>query len=100
MKRYLVRLAPEAEADLVGLHAFIVERSGSAVTADRYLERIDEFLASFDVFPERGTVRNELRPGLRLVGFERSVSMAFIVENDDVVVLRILPGGEEFYYLT
>ncbi|MCM2443432.1 type II toxin-antitoxin system RelE/ParE family toxin [Agrobacterium vitis] len=95
MKHYTIRLSLEAQTDLVEIHESITTRSGSAVTADRYIERIDGFLSSFDVFPERGTVRNEIRPGLRIVGFELSVSVAFVVEDDDVVILRILAGGRE-----
>lgn len=96
MKHYTVRLSPEAQTDLVDIHAYIVERSGSFITADRYIERIHGFLSSFDIFAERGTVREDIRSGLRIVGFERSASVAFMVEDDDVVILRILSGGREF----
>ncbi|CUX13842.1 hypothetical protein AGR7C_Cc110115 [Agrobacterium deltaense Zutra 3/1] len=34
--------------------------------------------------------------GLRIIGFERSASVAFVVEQDDVVVLRLLAKGQEF----
>ncbi|MDS7594922.1 type II toxin-antitoxin system RelE/ParE family toxin [Agrobacterium tumefaciens] len=96
MKYYAVRLSPEAQTDIVRIHASIVENSGSPVTADRYIDRISGFLSSLNVFPERGTVREEVRSGLRIIGFERSASVAFVVENDDVVVLRILVKGQEF----
>ncbi len=96
MKYYAVRLSPEAQTDIVRIHARIVEKSGSPVTADRYIDRISGFLSSLNVFPERGTVRDEMRSGLRIIGFERSASVAFVVEDDDVVVLRILAKGQEF----
>lgn len=96
MKHYAVRLSPEAQTDLVRIHSRIVEASGSSITADRYLDRISGFLSSLNVFPERGTLRNETREGLRIIGFERSASVAFIVEDDDVVILRILGKGQEF----
>ena len=96
MKYYDVRLSPEAQTDIVRIHARIVEKSGSNVTADRYIDRISGFLSSLNVFPERGTVREEVRSGLRIIGFERSASIAFVVEDDDVVVLRILAKGQEF----
>ncbi len=96
MKYYAVRLSPEAQTDIVRIHARIVEKSGSPVTADRYIDRISGFLSSLNVFPERGTVRDEMRSGLRIIGFERSASVAFVVEDDDVVVLRILAKGREF----
>lgn len=96
MKYYAVRLSPEAQTDLVLMHGRIVERSNSTVTADRYIDRISGFISSLNVFPERGTVRTETREGLRIIGFERSASVAFIVEEDDVIVLRILAKGQDF----
>jgi toxin ParE1/3/4 len=96
MKYYAVRLSPEAQTDIVRIHAGVVEKSGSPVTADRYIDRISGFLSSLNVFPERGTVRDDVRAGLRIIGFERSASVAFIVEEDGVVVLRILAKGQEF----
>jgi toxin ParE1/3/4 len=47
-------------------------------------------------FPERGTIRNELVPGLRIVGFERRAAIAFIVEADAVRIMRVLYGGRAF----
>ncbi|MDZ4366104.1 MAG: type II toxin-antitoxin system RelE/ParE family toxin [Afipia sp.] len=47
------------------------------------------------MFPERGTRRDDLSPGLRIVGFERRVTIAFVVEEDEVIVLNILYGGRE-----
>jgi plasmid stabilization system protein ParE len=41
-------------------------------------------------------MRDEMRPGLRIVGFEGSTSVAFVVEDADVVILRVLAGGREF----
>lgn len=40
-------------------------------------------------------MRNEVRSGLG-IGFERSASIAFVIEQDDVVVLRLLAKGQEF----
>lgn len=34
----------------------------------------------------RGSLRNEVRDGLRIVGFERTVSIAFLAETDEVIV--------------
>lgn len=96
MKYYVVRMSPEAQADLVHIHQNIAGKSGSSAVADRYIDRIGIFLSTLNVFPERGTVRNELRMGLLIIGFERSASVAFVVEQDDVVVLRLLAKGQEF----
>lgn len=89
---------PEAESDLLRIYAFISEKSASRELGRRYVDRITGFLASFETFPERGTVRSDIRDGLRIIGFENRVSVAFIVEDDNVVVLRIAYGGQQIEF--
>jgi plasmid stabilization system protein ParE len=92
--RFEVRLTDEAEADLRDIFDFISSQA-SVVRAQAYVNRIIGFLAGLDVFPERGTVREDIKPGLRIIGFERSASIAFLVEGDGVVVLRVLYAGRQ-----
>lgn len=89
---YEIRLAGDAENDLRGIYAYIAEQ-GSPVAARSYVNRILGFLSSFDTFPKRGALRDDIRPGLRVVGFERRVSIAFVVEAGNVVILRVLYAG-------
>lgn len=89
-----VRLRAEAEADIAGIYAYIRDHSSPEI-ARRYVQRIMAYLAGFETFPERGTRRDEIRPGLRIVGFERRVTIAFVVEADEVVVLNVLYGGRD-----
>lgn len=91
---YHIRLTDEAEADLQGIYAFI-SANASPKTARDYINRILGFLAGFDLFPERGTRHDDIRDGLRIVGFERRVSVAFVVEADDVIILRLLYAGRQ-----
>jgi toxin ParE1/3/4 len=86
--------SPEAKADLFELYDYIAERSGSR-RAIRYVERIESFCRGFIVAPERGTRRDDLRPGLRTVGFERRLTIAFHVETNTVTIDRILYGGRD-----
>ncbi|WP_312807850.1 hypothetical protein [Agrobacterium cavarae] len=53
-------------------------------------------MSGLSVFPERGTLRDDVRDGQRIIGFERNASVAFIVEDESVIVLRILGKGQEF----
>lgn len=94
MKRYVVRLMPEAEADLFNIYRYILEASASKAVALGYLDRVNSFLSSFQTFPERGSLRSEIREGLRIIGFERSASIAFLVEADSVIILRIGYRGQ------
>lgn len=89
-----VIFSPEAEDDLVQLYLYISARSGEA-TALNYVERIEAYCLSFASFPERGLSRDDLLPGLRVVGFERRVSIAFHVDSERVTFDRILYGGRD-----
>jgi toxin ParE1/3/4 len=44
-------------------------------------------------FPQCGTSRDDIRPGLRTLGFERRATIAFTAQGDDVIILRILYAG-------
>jgi toxin ParE1/3/4 len=91
---YRVVFAPEAENDLLQLYLYIAEHSGD-VRALAYVERQERYCQGFADFPERGTSRDDLFPGLRVVGFERRVSIAFHVTTDTVTFDRILYGGRD-----
>ncbi|MFI0844538.1 type II toxin-antitoxin system RelE/ParE family toxin [Mesorhizobium sp. IMUNJ 23232] len=99
MKRRRVVLSPAARADLKWIYDTIAPAAGRA-TALRYIERIEDYCRGFDYASERGSRRDELRRGLRTVGFERRVTIAFTVATDEVVIFRVFYGGvnweEEF----
>ena len=62
-----VVLAPEACDGLKDPHLFIFRRAG----VDRSMacaERIEAYCRDFVEFPERGVQRDDLLPGLRVVG--------------------------------
>ena len=92
MKRVVV-LEWEAQEDLIELYEYIAGRSGERVAAG-YVERIHAWCDSLETFPERGSHRDDLSPGLRLAGFERRATVAFRVEEQQVTVFRILYGGQ------
>ena len=89
-----VLFAPEARDDLKALYLYIAERAGDE-RAMAYIERIEAYYCGFADFPERGTRRNDLFPGLRIVGFERWAALAMLVNTDTVTFLRILYGGRD-----
>lgn len=91
---YRIRLRPEAADDLKAIYTYIRDQASPEV-ARRYVGRITTYLNGFDVFPERETRRDDLYPGLRNVGFERRVTIAFFVEGDEVIVSNVLYGGRE-----
>ena len=95
MRRFKVRLSDEAELDLDNIYRFVRWRSQSTDTARAYVARLQKFLADFETLPERGTLYNEIRPGLRRIGFEGRISVAFVVEDGEIIVLRLLYAGQQ-----
>ena len=89
---HTVVFTPEAKDDLLDLYDYIADHS-SPKRALGYIERIEKTCKSLTTLPERGTRRDDLRPGLRVMGFEHRVLIAFRVSAGSVAILRILYGG-------
>ncbi len=95
MKKHEVSFRPQAESDLFGLYRHIAEESGHAV-AGTYIDRIEAACLALETFPKRGTRRNDIRPGLRTMAFERRAIIIFQVTKAEVVIVRIFYGGQEY----
>jgi toxin ParE1/3/4 len=91
---YRVRFMPRALADLTSLHDYVAVHAGLDI-ADAYVARIHAFCDRLTMFPERGTRRDDLAPGLRTLGFERRATVAISVEGKEVWTLRVLYGGQD-----
>lgn len=87
-----VIFAPEALTDLFELYDFIAADAGP-VRAHGYTDRIVATCRNLATFPERGTRRDDLRPGLRTTTFRRRVTIAYHITATQVVIDRILYGG-------
>jgi toxin ParE1/3/4 len=85
---------PTARADLKSLYLYIADEAGDE-RAGVYLGRLEVACMSLQTLPERGSVRDRVLPGLRIIGFERSASIAFRVTGDTVEILRILQRGRD-----
>jgi plasmid stabilization system protein ParE len=62
-------------------------------TARAWADRLIVYCEGFATFPERGTRRDDIAPGLRTVGYRRRATIAFRVDGNVVVILRMLHGG-------
>jgi plasmid stabilization system protein ParE len=69
----------------------------SLATAARFVARIEAAIRSLADAPHRGTLHDEIRPGLRTFGVERRATILFLVEEDSarVVILGVLYGGRD-----
>ena len=87
-----VVFAPEAQADLFQIYDYIAVHGG-AERARNYTDRILAHCLGLVTFPERGTIRDDLRPGLRTTTFRRRVTIAFHITTTSITIDRVLYGG-------
>jgi toxin ParE1/3/4 len=83
---------PKAEAELDAIYNDI-EASTDATIAGRYVRGLIAFIHELELFPERGTVRESRVTGLRIIGYRKSVSIAFYVRDDIVTILGLFRRG-------
>jgi plasmid stabilization system protein ParE len=60
------------------------------------VEQIIAHCMKFDLASERGNRRDDIRPGLRITGYRRRVTIAFSVTETRVEILRIFYGGVDW----
>ena len=94
---YRVVLSDAAEKDVTELLDHLVPEAGERI-ARAYVDRLIDYCAGFETFPERGLKRDDLRPGLRVVGFRGRASIAFLVRDDVVTIVRIFHGGRDLAF--
>ena len=94
MKRYRIAFSPLAEADIEAIIDWIADQSGTR-TARGFVDRIERRIEALRPFPVRGTLRHDLAPGLRLIGLEQRVTIAFRVYDTEVTIERVLYGGRD-----
>lgn len=90
-----VRFSRLAERQLDRLFAYIETQSGVR-RAEGFVSSIVEYCHGLARFPERGARRDDIRPGLRIVGFRRRVVIAFTVEPERVAIIGVYYGGQDF----
>lgn len=90
-----VVFAPEAEAHLASLYAYIAGAASPHI-ALQYTNAIVDFCETLSASPFRGTPRADLRPGLRVMSYRRRATIAFAVEEDTVVIAGIFYGGRDY----
>lgn len=95
MKKRRIVFAPEAADDLSGLYDWIAEQASPSV-AMSYLDRVEAFCQRLCIGSERGHLRSDIRPGLRIIGFERRLTIAFTVSEDTVTILRVFTAGRNW----
>lgn len=91
-----VELDRSARNDLVEIWEYISENSVSDTVADRFIERIRASCDKIGNAPHGGRARDDIEPGLRMMPFERSAVILYIVEAERVLIRNIFYGGRDY----
>ncbi len=94
---YGVAFSPRAREQLIALDEYIALAASPEIAA-RYTDAVADFCLSLATFPVRGTMRDDLRPGLRITNYRKRTVIAFAVETDArrVTILGIFHGGQDY----
>jgi plasmid stabilization system protein ParE len=86
---------PEAEAQFLAPY-FQIASAASPDIAANYTDAIVKQCESLGTFPQRGALRDDILPGVRVFGFRRRVSIVSEVTGSMVTVLGVFYGGQNF----
>jgi toxin ParE1/3/4 len=64
--------------------------------ASFYTDAIIDYCDGLATFPERGTQRDDILPGLRVIGYRRGATIAFAIRRQTVVILGVFYGGRDY----
>jgi toxin ParE1/3/4 len=94
--RLNVELDVSARNDLVEIWEYISENSVSDTVADRFVARIKASCDKVGNAPNGGRARDDIFPGLRMVPFEHSAVILYVVETERVLIKNIFYGGRDY----
>lgn len=83
---FRIRLHPSVADDLTAIMDLIAAYAGPAA-ALRRLAEVEETLATLALTPHKGTLRDEIAPGLRAIPAGRKAVIAFTVDDAQGEVL-------------
>lgn len=86
----------QARQQLTDLYLWIAEQSGFTDRAEGYVSAILDYCDGLAAFPMLGVARDDLRLGLRTIGFRRRVVIAFAVGEDAVEIHGVYYGGRDY----
>ncbi|MCL2090296.1 MAG: type II toxin-antitoxin system RelE/ParE family toxin [Micrococcales bacterium] len=94
---YSVVFAETATRQLTAIRDYIADAADPDIAA-AYVDAIVEHCLSLETFPHRGSRRDDLRPGLRTIGFRRRVVIIFDADDATlgVTIHGVFYGGQDF----
>ncbi len=90
-----VTFSRRAQQRLIDLGEYVATQSSPTI-ANGYLDRIKAACLALTHFPERGRRRDDILPGLRIIGYERRATIAYRVFETHIEIVSIAYGGRDF----
>lgn len=87
-------LSRKADEDVVGIYVEGVREFG-ADQAEAYHSGLTEILGFLAAFPRAARERSETRPPVRVHPY-RSHIVIYVIEGDDILILRVRHGREDW----
>jgi len=94
---YRIRFHPLAARDLDAIAHWILDYAGPDAAA-RKLAKIEAAIATLKATPHKGSLRDEIGPGLRAIPAGRKAIVAFVVGDvaAEVLVYAVTYGGADW----
>ena len=95
MISYDVQFSPHALKQLERIYCYVAGKS-SPVTALRFVSSIKDHCQTLSLIPYRGVPRDDIWPGLRLIGFQQSINIVFKITEESIIIVGIYYGGQNY----
>lgn len=94
---YRIRFHPAVADDLDAITRWLIDYAGPQAAARR-LEEIEATIASLSELPHKGSLRDEIAPGLRAIPAGRKAVVAFTVDDDarEVYIHAVTYAGADW----
>ena len=95
--KYRIRFHPLAQRDLDTISHWIVDHAGVEVS-HRKLTEIQQTITDLAHLPHRGSIRDDIVPGLRAIPAARRAVIAFTVDEAaaEVLIQAVTYGGADW----
>ncbi len=96
IKTLPVSYADAAKFDLGEIQRYLRSQGASFTTARGFTGRIKARCDKIGNVPYIGTARDDILADLRMVPFERSAVILYVVESDRIRITNIFYGGRDY----
>ena len=94
---YRIRIHPLVARDLDAIAQWILDYAGPNAAA-RKLGEIEAAISTLKATPHKGSLRDEIAPGLRAIPAGRKAVIAFVVDDEasEVLIYAVTYGGADW----